>query len=238
MLKVAVIVAMAEELESLIDVTSAKHFPTIKTLDCYSSQLGQTEVVFVRSKIGKVNAAAAATLAAELLHPACIINAGSLAALDTKLPIGSLILGKSCTYHDVDLSAVKYPHGQLPEMPACYEASRELLGLCEREAHAHPIPYATGMIVTGDQFVSNLPALTRIKNLFPGALGLDMETTAVAQVAHLFQIPFVSVRCITDHANGEASTDFEAHLAASAKVIAKFMSGVLPQIAKHTPTCA
>ena len=44
-----------------------------------------------------------------------------------------------------------------------------------------------------------------------------MEATAIAQVCHAFNVPFVVVRAISDAGDGEASMSFEEFLPLAAK---------------------
>ena len=46
-----------------------------------------------------------------------------------------------------------------------------------------------------------------------------MEATAIAQVCHAFNVPFVVVRAISDAGDGEASMSFEEFLPLAAKAI-------------------
>ena len=54
------------------------------------------------------------------------------------------------------------------------------------------------MICTGDQFITNREALDKIKSKFPEGLAVDMESCAIAQVCHKYNVPFVSFRIISD----------------------------------------
>jgi adenosylhomocysteine nucleosidase len=64
-----------------------------------------------------------------------------------------------------------------------------------------------GMICTGDQFITSRDELKRIKGQYPEALAVDMESAAIAQVCHLYGIPFLSFRIISDTPGAEAHFD-------------------------------
>lgn len=64
---------------------------------------------------------------------------------------------------------------------------------CERVAKV-----VSGLICSGDQFISDHSQLRVIKDNFPDVLAVDMESAAIAQTCFLWQVPFMSVRVISD----------------------------------------
>lgn len=55
-----------------------------------------------------------------------------------------------------------------------------------------------GLICTGDKFITDRKELNEIKSNFPEGLAVDMESAAIAQVCHLYNVPFISFRIISD----------------------------------------
>ena len=55
-----------------------------------------------------------------------------------------------------------------------------------------------GLICTGDQFISDLATLQGIKKNFPDGKAVDMESAAIAQVCYAKQVPFMSLRIVSD----------------------------------------
>ena len=55
-----------------------------------------------------------------------------------------------------------------------------------------------GLICTGDQFITNCEELDLIKEKYPQGLAVDMESASIAQVCHLWQVPFISLRIVSD----------------------------------------
>ena len=55
-----------------------------------------------------------------------------------------------------------------------------------------------GLICTGDQFISDLATLQGIKRNFPDGKAVDMESAAIAQVCYAKQVPFMSLRIVSD----------------------------------------
>ena len=67
-----------------------------------------------------------------------------------------------------------------------------------------------GLIATGDQFITSREEQQHIKEAYPEALAVDMESAAIAQVCHLYGTPFISFRIISDTPGAEAH--FEQYL--------------------------
>ena len=56
----------------------------------------------------------------------------------------------------------------------------------------------SGLICTGDRFITNRTELDAIKRRFPAGLVVDMESAAIAQTCYLYGVPFLSFRIISD----------------------------------------
>ena len=98
----------------------------------YRGQLNDKDVVLTQSGIGKVNAAISTTLLIEKFKPTLIINTGSAGALDDSLSVGDILISNNVMYHDADATAFGYDIGQIPQMPAQFEANQQLLQLTEK----------------------------------------------------------------------------------------------------------
>ena len=70
----------------------------------------------------------------------------------------------------------------------------------------------TGMIATGDQFISNNITLEKLSNSLPGLSAVEMEGAAFAQVAIQEQISWLVIRVISDNADDLAAQNFNQFL--------------------------
>ena len=81
-------------------------------------------------------------------------------------------------------------------MPAKFEAPKELI---EKALNLNTdIPVHAGLIVSGEWFVDNKDKMQGILNNFPAAKAVDMESCSIAQTCHIYHVPFVSFRIISD----------------------------------------
>ena len=166
---------------------------------------GMTDAV--QSGIGKAGAARTATELILRERPDCIINSGCAGGLAPSVAVGDTVLGAQTAYHDVWCGEGNLP-GQVQGLPQCFDADPALL----QKALALPAaqPVHSGLICTGDWFVTTAQEDEKILKTYPEALACDMESAAIAQVCHHYGVPFLSFRIISDTPGVDAH--FEQYL--------------------------
>ncbi|MDT3959399.1 5'-methylthioadenosine/adenosylhomocysteine nucleosidase [Staphylococcus kloosii] len=213
---IGIIGAMEEEVAILKDKLTHLQEVTIAHVKFYKGNLNDTSVVLTQSGIGKVNVAMSTTLLIENFKPSKIINTGSAGALDEELKVGDVVVSEALAYHDADATAFGYQYGQIPQMPAVFEADKTLLTQSIEAIKASNLSAKTGLIVSGDSFIGSNEQRTQIKQNFADALAVEMEATAIAQTCYQFNVPFVVTRAISDLANGQAEMSFDEFLKTAA----------------------
>jgi len=165
---------------------------------------GENKVVLLQCGIGKTNAATGVTNLIMTFHPDCIISTGVAGGIDTRLDVMDIVVGKEVCYHDVNCGDNCDP-GQVQGLPKFFNGDERLVSIATSlETDVNIIP---GLICTGDQFVTNRDELNVIKEKYPQGLAVDMESGAIAQVCHLWNIPFLSFRIISDTPGVKAHFD-------------------------------
>lgn len=158
-------------------------------------EIGGNEAVLAETGIGKVNAAIGAVELIRTWRPDCLISTGVAGGIDASLRVMDVVVGAEVAYHDVDCGPGNAP-GQVQGLPARFAGDGRLL------AHAMSVSFETriaaGLICSGDQFVSGGERLGAIKAQYPDGLAVDMESGAIAQVCHIYGIPFLSFRILSD----------------------------------------
>ncbi|MEK3934122.1 5'-methylthioadenosine/S-adenosylhomocysteine nucleosidase [Sporosarcina sp. FSL W7-1349] len=217
-MKIAVIGAMEQEVELLREEIDNAQTTVIADCEFIEGEVGGRSVILVKSGIGKVNAAIATTLLLDNYKPNVVLNTGSAGGFDDRLEVGTVVISDEVRHHDVDVTAFGYEHGQVPGLPAAYESDERLIQIA-REAveeigeHQH----ATGLIASGDTFMSNLDHVEAVKGHFPSMIAGEMEAAAVAQVCHRFGTPFVVIRALSDIAGKDSSISFDEFLPIAAR---------------------
>lgn len=167
-------------------------------------RVGENKVVLLQCGIGKTNAATGVTNLIMTFHPDCVISTGVAGGIDEKLDVMDVVIGKEVCYHDVYCGDNCDP-GQVQGLPRLFNGDDRLVSIATSlNADVRIVP---GLICTGDQFVTNRDELNVIKEKYPGGLAVDMESAAIAQVCHLWNVPFLSFRIISDTPGVKAHFD-------------------------------
>jgi adenosylhomocysteine nucleosidase len=87
-----------------------------------------------------------------------------------------------------------------------------------------------GTILSGDQFINAAEARRALRRRFPGALAVEMEGAAAAQIAERHDAPCVVVRAVSDLAGAESHVDFLAFLPAAGAAAAMAVRRILPAL--------
>ena len=86
-------------------------------------------------------------------------------------------------------------------MPTFFEGNKTLFD-CAISLDTET-PIHGGLICSGDKFITDREELDAIKGNFPDGLAVDMESGSIAQVCHIYKVPFISFRIISDTPGAE-----------------------------------
>ena len=209
MIKLGIIGAMEEELETLLATMQSKTSFHRCGSDFYEGTLAGLPVVIVQCGIGKVNAAICAQILIDLFGVTHILNTGIAGSLNPGLDIGDLVISRDVMYHDVDVAAFGYPLGKVPGTDTVAFPGDEVLirHAWEAAEAEHPGHTRIARIASGDQFICEKEKKDRIISI-TGADCTEMEGAAIAHTAYRSGIPFVILRAISDKADDSADMDY------------------------------
>lgn len=207
---IGIIGAMDNEVKTLINKLSNVKEVKIMNLSFYQGNIGKNDVVILKCGIGKVQAAVGTTIMIEHFNPEFIINTG-IAGGTNGLVQYDVVLAKEIKYSDVDVTGFGYELGQMPGQPLNFITSEKYVNKVKNVMDSLNLKYIDGSILSGDSFILSLDQL-KVKP--EGLTAVEMEGASIAQVCHSFDIPFVSIRFISDVVGGsnqaEAYDKFEA----------------------------
>ena len=173
----------------------------------YIGKIDDKKVVIVKSDIGKVNAAITATIMANYYKVDTIINTGVAGGLKPTA-LGDIIIAEGLAYFDASLTAIdETPYGKMGEDPLIVKTDERLLKKAKALFDNLNYKYKVGNIVSGDKFVTKLRYLDKISKNVNNILACEMEGMAIAITAYKFNIPFISIRGISDLVEDNMQTD-------------------------------
>jgi adenosylhomocysteine nucleosidase len=210
---IGLIGAMDEEVQLLKEKMDSREDVTIAGIEFFTGKIAGKDVVLLKSGIGKVNAAMGTAVLLDRFKPQCIINTGSAGGFYEKLNVGDIVISSEVRHHDVDVTAFNYEYGQVPGMPASFTPDLELVNVAQSCARKiNDITVVTGLIATGDSFMSDHTRVEYVREKFPNLYAAEMEAAAIAQVCHQFETPFVIIRSLSDIAGKESHVSFDQFL--------------------------
>jgi adenosylhomocysteine nucleosidase len=177
-------------------------------------------LVLAQAGIGKVNAAAAATVLLSLYAPTALIFSGVAGGLDPELPVGSVLLADRIAIHDYGVMAegqlTSTPSGLIPIgaepltelFPVAPRVAQHLEHLAEVVRPQLDAMVRLGGVVTGDYFLNCAETRAALHARF-AAQAVDMESGAVHQVAEAWGADLYVIRTLSDLAGAESHLTYQ-----------------------------
>lgn len=195
---IGIIGAMDKEIKLLLQKMMTYSQKRIADKTFYIGELADKEVVLVKSGIGKVNATMTTAILLSHFPIDFVINTGVAGGVH-RAEIGDIVIADGICYSDVSLEAIdNLPFGKMADDPMIVFPD----GLLKQKAlsilsnlHCHLV---SGNIASGDQFVTTASSLNPINKVVTNIVAVEMEGMAIAMTCYKFNIPFLSIRGISD----------------------------------------
>lgn len=221
-----IIGAMDEEVSKLKEKMTDVEIRSKASMDFYKGKLMGTDVVVVRSGIGKVNAGICTQILVDEYKIDSVINTGIAGSLNADIDIGDIVIATDTLQYDVDATGFGYELGVIPRMETSVfkadDTLRELAKECCERVNPD-VKVFCGRVVSGDQFVSDKDKKQYISDNFKGYC-TEMEGAAIAHAAYLNNIPFLIIRAISDKADDSATMDYPTFEAKAIEHSVKLMA--------------
>ena len=216
-MKVAIIGAMDKEIERYLELYNPE------LVDDKRKIYVKDRVVIAGSGIGKVNSAMMTQHLIDKYNVDVIISSGCAGSLTNDLKVLDVIIPPYVTYHDF-----------LPERVMRYSVPDEGNIIVEERLRnlfketidsMENVHYVETPICSGDCYVTDNGTAKSIVDR-TGATVVDMESASIGHVARKNNIPFITIRTISDFADGN---DEKEKLAAdiSSEIIYKCVEKIL-----------
>ena len=199
-MKIGIIAAMSSEYKQVAQLLENKKEYAEGIYEYTEGTIKNNTIILTKCGIGKVNAAVGAVELIRTFQPDCIISTGVAGGIDKCLKVMDVVASAQIVYHDVWCGEGN-AYGQIQGMPTFFEGNKTLFDcaiLLDTETPIHG-----GLICSGDKFITDREELDVIKGNFPEGLAVDMESGSIAQVCHIYKVPFISFRIISDTPGAE-----------------------------------
>ena len=218
---IGVVSALDSEMALLRSRLTDERVEVHASAEYHLGKIAGVDVVLVICGVGKVNAAMHTQALIDFYHPSAILQSGVAGALAAELKLFDLVIGSELTYHDMQDFVIE----TFDPLEKYYYADPRLVSLAEsvaKEAH-------TGRIASGDLFVSDKETKHAIAAR-TSALCVEMEGAAVAHTARLNDVPFLTIRVMSDSAEEAPEMSFAAFEKEAAQLSGKMVLDMLPHV--------
>jgi adenosylhomocysteine nucleosidase len=233
--RLAIVAALQEEVSHILEHMHSRKCETIAGRNFWTATYQGHAVVIVLSGIGKVAAAITATTLVERFGVHEILFTGVAGAINDEVSVGDVVIGTNFIQHDMDASPL-FPRYLVPGYAEiAFQAdthmsqrlkrsSAKVLSQLEQTISIEIVDQFKlqgaqvheGLILSGDQFVSDEWVRQGLRQAHSNALVVEMEGAALAQVCKDYGVAFALMRTVSDGAGEHAAIDFTAFLHAVA----------------------
>lgn len=186
---IGIIVAIPPEFKVLkdqLDLEIVKEKP-YKTA---TAKIGKTDAIIVESGIGKVSGAGATQYIIDNYMVSSIVNLGIGAGIDSSMKLGDVVVSNKFIQWDFHSGFYHKEENWHPTYK----------GVVLKTATPKEFPATPVIVATGDRFLDC--EKTRSTLVSRGIGFIDMEAGAIAQVCLLNNIPFVTIKGVSDNGTG------------------------------------
>ena len=225
MKKIGIVVAMKVEKVAIEEKMTNKTNETIYNLPFIIGKIGNVECILVQSGVGKVNAARTTQILIEKYKPEAVVNVGVGGSINPELKIGDVVISRQVFQHDFDITAFEHKKGYVPEVGDYIECDKNLVNSFYNVIqNLKDEEYQTkiGILASGDQFYTDEEKMNEIRTEFKADI-VDMECSAIAQVAYLDNIPFIGIRSVSDGMEEDKISTYKDNVELASEISSKIL---------------
>ena len=145
-----------------------------------------------------------------------VFCAGAAGALADELSIGDVVVATSTVEHDHKNRFTERPRPR-------FEGAQETISELKRLASVPSFRVHFGAVASGDEDITGAERSSALQES-TGALVVAWEGAGGARACAFSQVPFVEVRAVTDTADHDAPSDYDANLEVAMNNLAGFLT--------------
>jgi adenosylhomocysteine nucleosidase len=143
-----------------------------------------------------------------------------------------VVVASGAIQHDFDARPLTDTRGVIPSLEIrLIEADSAITEMLLRAARYKAEDAQAGVVLTGDQIVTSRQVRDALLRDFPDAACIDMETAAVAQVAHQNRVPWSALRVTSDSA--DETFDLKGVMGFGAETAANLFESIIQTVAEE-----
>lgn len=209
---IAIVSTDIENLEQIIAPQVQYITQCICGLKVYIATINCKRVLFANLGTSKVFVSTNLQRIIDACQPTAIIGIGNLAGIKAQA-LNSIVIGNNSLQYDVDYTTLEYKLAEIPNLNMVnFAGDATLLTLAQSACTTLGLNQSTGRIITADKFMASTATSANLAETWT-AIGLDSETGALAEVAHVSNIPFIGVKSVSNHGDDVAKATYTANLA-------------------------
>jgi 5'-methylthioadenosine/S-adenosylhomocysteine nucleosidase len=215
--RTGLICTLPNECDRVQDLVSLPTVQAVGGRKFVVGMIGRTEVVLVKSPMGKSQNAITTTVLLQQFAATRIISIGSAGSLTNDLPVGSVFTAKHVSAHDegryLNIGFVTYKGVRVAQQ--LNKSSR------------HGVTVYEGVLASGDQFIADSDRAKLVREL-TGAHAVDTNSIAVKSACLAFGVKdCFFIRYISDSANNDSPAEFQNSTRANISDYIRFVIKVI-----------
>ena len=195
-MRILIVAAMDKEKALLLNLMKEHTTEDCEGISVNRGEIKGHDILLAKCGIGKVNSALVTSKLIDRYKPELVINSGVAGGADEAVKVGTVLAVDGAGYHDVWCGPGTQP-GEADGFPLLfrpYEKGMEIIKTLQDEGEQ----IQTGIIATGDKFITTPEEIAAIKAVYPEAKACDMESASIAQACAWAKVPFMVIRVVSD----------------------------------------
>ena len=239
---IAIIFAMRQELSPVASQMHISRKFNIEDALLYEAEMNGRPVVLVQGGIGRKSTIKATNHLLQSFDISLLISSGVAGGIKQGLHVGDLVIAENVGY-----SKQSDFEGSGLQLEADYSCKKDLVELARQLGADSDLRTHSGGLLTVDKVIGHAKTKKKIGELSP-FLAVEMESAAVAEIAHVKGIEFAAIRSISDDIEDDLQIDYGDIITDDGKVkvsglALKLMKSpqklaILKRINKQTKTAA
>ena len=222
---IGIIGAMPSELADIRKTLAGAAVKRYSGYDFYINTYEDKLIVNACCGIAKVNAAVCAQVMIDRFDVDAIINAGVAGGMNRNVKVCDIVVSSEVLPHDLEL---RFLDNYTP-YNSIFKSDAKLIGCAVGVCSDFGINSHIGRIVSGEAFISSNEVKAQICEKF-SPLAVDMESSAIGHCSFMNEIPYVSIRCISDNADDEGNMSFDEFEKIAAKRVAEVVLEMIKRL--------